>query len=66
MCAACDPPAAPLAADLTAGGADAPPGGLAPLGGAEAATLFAGLAHLPALLLAVSGGPDSTALLVLA
>ncbi|MDC7784854.1 tRNA lysidine(34) synthetase TilS [Rhodoplanes tepidamans] len=28
--------------------------------------MFAGLAHLPALLLAVSGGPDSTALLVLA
>jgi tRNA(Ile)-lysidine synthase len=33
---------------------------------AEAKTLFADLAHLPALILAISGGPDSTALLVLA
>ncbi|MBI5110357.1 MAG: tRNA lysidine(34) synthetase TilS [Rhodovulum sp.] len=32
----------------------------------EAATLFADLAALPAVVLAVSGGPDSTALLVLA
>jgi tRNA(Ile)-lysidine synthase len=32
---------------------------------AEAKTLFAGLAHAPVLVLAVSGGPDSTALLVL-
>jgi len=32
----------------------------------EAKALFAKLAHLPALLLAVSGGPDSTALLWLA
>ncbi|RAI26883.1 ATP-binding protein, partial [Rhodoplanes serenus] len=31
-----------------------------------AATLFADLAALPAVVLAVSGGPDSTALLVLA
>ena len=33
---------------------------------AEAAVLFRDLEHLPAVLLAVSGGPDSTALLVLA
>ena len=33
---------------------------------AEATTLFAGLGSTPALVLAVSGGPDSTALLVLA
>jgi tRNA(Ile)-lysidine synthase len=32
----------------------------------EAKALFAKLAHLPALVLAVSGGPDSTALMVLA
>ncbi|EJW12487.1 tRNA(Ile)-lysidine synthetase [Rhodovulum sp. PH10] len=37
-----------------------------PLDGAEAAALFADLAKLPALVIAVSGGPDSTALLVLA
>ena len=37
----------------------------APVSAAEAKTLFAGLAHAPALVLAVSGGPDSTALLVL-
>ena len=38
----------------------------APVSPAEAKTLFAGLAHAPVLVLAVSGGPDSTALLVLA
>ncbi len=38
----------------------------APVSPAEANTLFDGLAHTPALVLAVSGGPDSTALLVLA
>ncbi|CAL8975779.1 tRNA(Ile)-lysidine synthase [Rhodoplanes serenus] len=38
----------------------------APLTTTEAATLFADLAALPAVVLAVSGGPDSTALLVLA
>jgi tRNA(Ile)-lysidine synthase len=38
----------------------------APVSAAEANALFAGLASAPALLLAVSGGPDSTALLVLA
>jgi len=38
----------------------------APVSAAEAKTLFAGLVHAPALILAVSGGPDSTALLVLA
>ncbi len=32
----------------------------------EAKSLFSDLAHLPALVLAVSGGPDSTALMVLA
>jgi tRNA(Ile)-lysidine synthase len=37
-----------------------------PVSPAEAAALFAELAHCPALVLAVSGGPDSTALLVLA
>jgi tRNA(Ile)-lysidine synthase len=37
-----------------------------PISSAEAARLFAGLAECPALLLAVSGGPDSTALMVLA
>jgi tRNA(Ile)-lysidine synthase len=37
----------------------------APIASAEAATLFADLVHAPALVLAVSGGPDSTALLVL-
>lgn len=60
MCAACDPPVPPPATDLTGGGADAP------LGATETAALFGGLAHLPTLVLAVSGGPDSTALLVLA
>ena len=38
----------------------------APVLAAEGKTLFAPLAHAPALVLAVSGGPDSTALLVLA
>jgi tRNA(Ile)-lysidine synthase len=38
----------------------------APVSAAEANALFAGLASAQALLLAVSGGPDSTALLVLA
>ena len=38
----------------------------APVSAAEARTLFAGLKSAPALLLAVSGGPDSTALMVLA
>ncbi len=38
----------------------------APVSPAEAKTLFGPLAHLPALVLAVSGGPDSTALLMLA
>jgi tRNA(Ile)-lysidine synthase len=37
----------------------------APVSAAEARTLFADLAGAPALLLAISGGPDSTALLVL-
>jgi tRNA(Ile)-lysidine synthase len=37
-----------------------------PLSPAEAKDLFSGLASAPALLLAVSGGPDSTALLFLA
>ena len=37
-----------------------------PISGAEAAALFADLASVPALILAVSGGPDSTALLWLA
>jgi tRNA(Ile)-lysidine synthase len=38
----------------------------APVSAAEAKTLFAGLGSAPALVLAISGGPDSTALLVLA
>jgi tRNA(Ile)-lysidine synthase len=38
----------------------------APVSAAEAKTLFASLARAKALVLAVSGGPDSTALLVLA
>jgi len=37
-----------------------------PISAAEAAALFADLASLPAIVLAVSGGPDSTALMVLA
>jgi tRNA(Ile)-lysidine synthase len=37
----------------------------APVSAAEAKTLFAGLQSTPALVLAVSGGPDSTALMVL-
>lgn len=41
-------------------------GGAAPIGEAEAEHLFAGLGDEPALVLAVSGGPDSTALLVIA
>lgn len=42
------------------------PGGESPVAAAEAASLFADLQSQPALVLAVSGGPDSTALLVLA
>ncbi|HEY6259902.1 MAG TPA: tRNA lysidine(34) synthetase TilS [Xanthobacteraceae bacterium] len=38
----------------------------APVSAAEAKTLFAALRSAPALLLAVSGGPDSTALMLLA
>ena len=38
----------------------------APVSAAELKTLFSDLDYLPALLLAVSGGPDSTALMVLA
>lgn len=38
----------------------------APVSAAEAKTLFDGFADTPVLLLAVSGGPDSTALLLLA
>jgi tRNA(Ile)-lysidine synthase len=38
----------------------------APVSTAEAKTLFADLVRVPVLVLAVSGGPDSTALLVLA
>jgi len=37
-----------------------------PVSAAEAKTLFASLAHAEALVLAVSGGPDSTALMLLA
>ena len=37
-----------------------------PVSAAEAKGLFSDLDHLPALVLAVSGGPDSTALMVLA
>jgi len=37
-----------------------------PVSGTEANSLFSELDHLPALVLAVSGGPDSTALMVLA
>src|ERR1700761_9389180 len=37
-----------------------------PISAADAARLFAGLANEPALLLAVSGGPDSMALMWLA
>jgi tRNA(Ile)-lysidine synthase len=37
-----------------------------PISAPEAQALFAGLATLPVLILAISGGPDSTALLVLA
>ncbi len=37
-----------------------------PVSLAEAKSLFADLEHLPALVLAVSGGPDSTALMLLA
>ena len=37
-----------------------------PVSRAQAKALFGGLAALPALVLAVSGGPDSTALMVLA
>lgn len=69
MCAACDGPAG--ADELSLGDAAprgdiTPRGDALPLGDAEAAALFADLAPLPALILAVSGGPDSTALLWLA
>jgi tRNA(Ile)-lysidine synthase len=37
-----------------------------PISAAEANRLFGGLHHFPTLILAVSGGPDSTALMVLA
>ncbi len=37
-----------------------------PVSATEAKALFSDLGHLPALVLAVSGGPDSTALMVLA
>jgi tRNA(Ile)-lysidine synthase len=37
-----------------------------PVSAAQTKALFADLAHLPVLILAISGGPDSTALLVLA
>ena len=37
-----------------------------PVSATEAKSLFSDLEHLPALVLAVSGGPDSTALMVLA
>jgi tRNA(Ile)-lysidine synthase len=43
-----------------------PADGAEPLGAAEASELFSGLADAPAILLAVSGGPDSVALLFLA
>jgi tRNA(Ile)-lysidine synthase len=43
-----------------------PADGSAPLAAAEARSLFADLSDCPVLVLAVSGGPDSTALLVLA
>jgi tRNA(Ile)-lysidine synthase len=39
---------------------------ISPISSAELKTLFSDLDRLPALLLAVSGGPDSTALMVLA
>lgn len=38
----------------------------APVSATEAKSLFADFLHVPALVLAVSGGPDSTALLILA
>jgi len=38
----------------------------APISAAELKSLFSDLEHLPALVLAVSGGPDSTALMLLA
>ena len=37
-----------------------------PISAAETNRLFGGLHHFPSLILAVSGGPDSTALMVLA
>jgi len=43
-----------------------PPDDSEPVSGAEAAALFADLIDAPALVLAVSGGPDSTALMMLA
>jgi tRNA(Ile)-lysidine synthase len=41
-------------------------GGARPLSAAEANALFSDLTYAPAIVLAVSGGPDSTALMVLA
>jgi tRNA(Ile)-lysidine synthase len=53
--------------ELRKRGTDATPvSAAAPVSAAEAKTLFAGLSAAPALVLAVSGGPDSTALMVLA
>lgn len=43
-----------------------PADGAAPITDAEARSLFAHLVNYPALILAVSGGPDSTALMLLA
>ncbi len=41
-------------------------GNASPVSAVQTKALFADLAHLPVLILAISGGPDSTALLVLA
>src|SRR3954454_21217160 len=48
------------------GNRSVPAADAAPDSAAEAKSLFADFVHTPALVLAVSGGPDSTALLVLA
>jgi tRNA(Ile)-lysidine synthase len=50
----------------TASKSVSPADGAAPLKAADVRPLFAHLAQYPALILAVSGGPDSTALMVLA